>query len=562
MRWGLIGGAVVAAGAAAYVGTQLTQGGPAPAGSGGPAGSTSAPARSQPAPSREAIVAGLKEAMGAPGQAAASAGLAASMVTRMQPGLTPSGEQSRTTTTEVPAEDGQPAGTRSMTVTTRVEGSGSRRTAFTDFKVSERRGTSGLNLRGKLTATVDVCPNAEGVVPFDIDLQASGDNNFSNVVGTGGFSVNFSAKGSGKGNVDDSAVLTGFRKQIDGGYSIRGGENLGDKSAGGTTEAKTRTAVDGTFTVSSTTSVESTARPGGGLDVGIGDTRYEGVGTAGSASEQATIKMAAMMDQVVDEAARALLQGAQDAWRGGECVEVVVAPPLRSNGEKNRSRPKERTEIEARVRHRFEGAELPLPLEATLAGKDRLEPKRVERAPGRFGYTAGTGERNWGDWGRVDLKTVSRRGIGEASVDFTTREEWSGSYKVASTSGPMQMTMSGEVRWRRKDGSDTEYVVDSGTYTLNARRRDCTGSASGKLGPGDGELEIKLGAGGEVQAYRGIGMKPISFNIVCPKSSGSPTLTAPWFATGEAFKPLAGDAMQGTLRDPEGHWQWEWNFTR
>ena len=559
MRWGLIGGAVVAAGAAAYVGTQLTQGGPAPAGSGGHASSTSAPARSQPAPSREAIVAGLKEAMGAPGQAAASAGLAASMVTRMQPGLAPSGEQSRTTTTEVPAEDGQPAGTRSMTVTTRVEGSGSRRTAFTDFKVSERRGTSGLNLRGKLTATVDVCPDAEGAVPFDIDLQASSDNNFSNVVGTGGFSVNFNAKGSGKGNVDDSAVLTGFRKQLDGGYSIRGGENLSDKSAGGTAEAKTRAAVDGTFTVISTTSVESTARPGGGLDVGIGDTRYEGVGTAGSAPEQATIKMAAMMDQVVDDAVRALLQSAQNAWRGGECVEIVVAAPLRDKGENNPTKPNESKDIEARVRHKIEGRELPLPIDATLAGNYQLAPKRAERAPGRFAYTAGAEEK---DWGRVELKTVSRRGIGENSVAFNNAGEWAGSFKVTSTGGPMQMTMSGEVRWRRKDGSDTEFVVDSGTYTLNAKRRDCTGSASGKLGPGDGELQVKLGAGGEVEAYRGIGMKAISFNIVCPKSSGSPTMPAPWFATGEAFKPLAGDAMQGTLRDPDGHWQWEWNFQR
>jgi hypothetical protein len=564
MRWRLIGGAVVAAGAAAYVGPQLMQSNSAPtsgatASTGASAG-TSAPARGQPAPSREAIVAGMKEAMGAPGQAAASAGIAAGVVTRMQPGVAPSGEQTRTTTTDVPAEDGQPAGTRSMTVTTRVEGSGSRRSVFTDFKISERRGASGLNLRGKLTATVDVCPDAEGVVPFDIDLQASGDNNFSNVVGTGGFSVNFSAKGSGKGNVNDSAVLTGFRKQVDGSYSIRGGENLSDKSGGGTAEARARTAVDGTFTVDSTTTVGSTARSGGGLDVSVGDTRYEGVGTTGSGPEQARIKMAAMMDHLVDDAVRTLLQSAQNAWRGGECVEVVVAPPLRSNGEKNRTQPKERKEIEARVRHKIEGRELPLPIDATLAGKDQLEPKRVERAPGRFGYTAGPDEQ---DWGRVDLKTVSRRGIGEASVDFTNRGEWSGSFKVASTGGPMKMTMTGSVTWRPKAGSDTEFEVDSGSYTITAERRDCTaGTSSGTLGPGDGELELKRNDKGEVQGYRGIGMKPITFNIVCPRSRGSPTMPAPWFATGEAFKPLAGNAMQGTLRDPDGHWQWEWNFTR
>lgn len=162
----------------------------------------------------------------------------------------------------------------------------------------------------------------------------------------------------------------------------------------------------------------------------------------------------------------------------------------------------------------------------------------------------------------MQLKSVSRRGIGENTVAFGNQGEWAGSFKVTSLGGPMQMTMSGEVRWRRKDGSETEYVVESGRYTLSARRRECTGSASGTLGPGDGELEVRRGAGGEVQAYRGIGMKPIRFTVICPNSQGAQTLPAPWFATGEAFEPLAGHAMQGTLRDPDGHWQWEWNFTR
>jgi hypothetical protein len=321
-----------------------------------------------------------------------------------------------------------------------------------------------------------------------------------------------------------------------------------------------RVATDGSFNIGSSSTVSIETRSGGTLGVGSGDSRIESASTGGSAPQEASIKLAAMMDSVVDNAIRTLLQSAQNAWRGGECVEVVVAPPLRSNGEKNRTQPRERKEIEARVRHRIEGRELPLPIDATLAGKDQLEPKRAERAPGRFGYTAGPDEQ---DWGRVDLKTVSRRGIGEASVDFTNRGEWSGSFKVTSTGGPMKMTMTGRVTWRPKAGSDTEFEVDSGSYTLAAERRDCTaGTSSGTLGPGDGELEIKRDQAGAVQGYRGIGMKPVTFNIVCPKSRGNSTMPAPWFATGEAFKPLAGDAMQGTLRDPDGHWQWEWNFTR
>jgi hypothetical protein len=92
---------------------------------------------------------------------------------------------------------------------------------------------------------------------------------------------------------------------------------------------------------------------------------------------------------------RTLLQSAQNAWRGGECVQIVVAPPLRGDGENNLTQPKERKDVEARVRHKFEGRELPLPIDATLAGKDRLdEPWRAERAPARFAYTAGAEERD------------------------------------------------------------------------------------------------------------------------------------------------------------------------
>ena len=86
--------------------------------------------------------------------------------------------------------------------------------------------------------------------------------------------------------------------------------------------------------------------------------------------------------------------------------------------------------------------------------------------------------------------------------------------------------------------------------------------ASGNLGPGDGELEVKRdGKGGAVVAYRGIGMKPIAFTVICPKSQGTQTMPAPWFATGEQFKPVAdGGDLAGSLRDPEGHWLWEWTF--
>jgi len=567
MRWGLIGGAVVAAGAAAYVGTQLTQGSSAPANTSAAASSTSASAgegsgvtpRGQPAPTREVIIAGLKEALGAPGQALVSAGLAASLAAAMQPGVATSAEQTRTTTDALPAEDGRPAGTRSTTVTTRVDGSGPRRTLTTDFRISEQRGDSALNLRGKLVATVDVCPDADGIVPFSIDLQASGDNRFGNVVGTGGYSVNLRAKGEGKASVNDSAVLASYRKDIEGDYSIRGGENLSAKSVGSDETAKTRTAVDGRFTVGSSSTVTSEASASGALTVGIGDSRIESASFGGSVNEKAGVTMAVMMNSIVDDAVRTLLQSAQGAWRGGECVEIVVAAPLQDQGLNNATKPKERKEIEASVRHKVEGRELPLPIEATLAGKEELQPRRIERAPGRLTYTAGADAK---DWGRAELKTVSRRGIGENSVAFSNAGEWAGTFKVTSTSGHMQMMMSGEVRWRRKDGSDTEFVIDSGSYAFSGKLNDCTSSASGTLGPGDGELELKLGSNGEVQGYRGIGMKPLQFTVVCPKSRGTRTMPAPWFATGEAFRALDGEAMQGRLRDPEGNWQWEWNFKR
>jgi hypothetical protein len=78
--------------------------------------------------------------------------------------------------------------------------------------------------------------------------------------------------------------------------------------------------------------------------------------------------------------------------------------------------------VTAKVRQRFEGAELDKPVEASLSGVKLIEPAGQKvPAPATFIYTAGSKD---GDKGEVSFKSVSNRGIGETKVTFTVGGGW------------------------------------------------------------------------------------------------------------------------------------------
>ena len=540
MRWGLALGAAATLGAAAVIVTQWSgqQGTAAP----------SAP------PSREAVAAGLKQALGAEGQAIASTITSGQGVGLFQSvlGLDPAGEQSIESTDSVAADAHGPAGERRTRTTMRSEGSGSRVTLHADFEVREVRGESRINTRARLTVSLDYCPDKDGQVVADVVYQGSGDNALANAAVTAGYSVNLSAKGQAKASVNDQALMSRIDQELRYEHSTRGGQSPTSTASQATA---TRKATSGSYTIGTSTAVESTVRTTDNTVQVTNRTRDFRFDAGPGDDPQANMYLAALTYSWLDTALTSIFEQAQAKWRGGACLELLVRAPVQAGGKSNATQPKERKNFEVAVRHKIEQAELPLPIDATFDGRDTLEPKRLDKAPGRFDYVAGPEPK---DYGNVALKSVSRRGIAEERVAFSNDQRFGGNFS-ARTGGPMQALAEGRVTWQAKAGAPDTYVP-VGSVRVSGTRRQCKVEGEADLTEADGELHVKRDAEGRPTEYRGHGIKMMQLQFTCPRVSSTQTVPVAWFGTAEAYRPVGGDgSMEGHL--DQGIVGWTWRFT-
>lgn len=504
MRWGVAVGAAVSLGAAALIGTQWA---------------------GQPATEREAP--DVVDAAGVAFTGAFGAGMLAGVLSG-QPGLDPVGEESVERTEELPADGSNPAGQRTIRTRVSVTGSGSRVTRVTEIDTHEVRGSSRMNTRARMVVSLDYCPDPEGHVVADIDYQASGDNAAAGPAETGGYSVNVSAKGRATGTVDDQAVLTRIDQALSVEHSTRGGNGSGRRED-----------VRGAY--------ELTLSSGGVRQAPRVEVRS-------SDHVRATAASVALLQTALGPAIDSVFEEAQAKWRGGACLELRLRG-AQAGGKANTTRQTERRQFEVVVLHKTGQAELPLPLEATLDGRESLEPRRVDKAPGRFDYVAGADPK---DYGNVALKSVSRRGIASERVTFSNDQRWAGSFS-ARTRGAMQSVAEGRVTWQaRPDAPDT--FVPSGRVRVQGTRRDCTVSGEGEITAADGELQLRRDPDGKPVEYRGGGVKVMPLTFTCPKASGTRSAPVAWFSTTGSFRPVPAD---GTLEGSTTHGevQWSWRFT-
>lgn len=109
----------------------------------------------------------------------------------------------------------------------------------------------------------------------------------------------------------------------------------------------------------------------------------------------------------------AILHQAEQSWRNGYCVKVDV-----SDGQSRAVKPKEKVSISATAKPRFGAGAITGRMESKrAAGQKKVEPAKVSSSPAKFTYTAPDKSP---EAGSVQLKSVSKRGIGIADLAYTT----------------------------------------------------------------------------------------------------------------------------------------------
>ena len=184
---------------------------------------------------------------------------------------------------------------------------------------------------------------------------------------------------------------------------------------------------------------------------------------------------------------RAVLHQAEQGWRNGLCVKVDV-----SEGQSRTVTPKEKVPISATAKPRSGAGQIKGRMEARkTAGQKKVEPATTSATPAKFNYTAPDKRP---ETGSVTLRSVSRRGIGIADLEYTTAAD----LKIAS-SGVSAVKCGGPegdwtVLFEARLGGSGGAVVGSATATFTL----AAGSLSGPYAfSGSAETGVGIGAFGE-----------------------------------------------------------------
>jgi len=236
--------------------------------------------------------------------------------------------------------------------------------------------------------TIDLCPDAQGIVPLTIHLK----NGYT--LAGGGYQWEVMTQGTG--HVNDEGQLSGY----DISYQSRVGAQAGN--SGKYVEMKTG------FTVS-------------GLDLGEGKvvTSHISSELIGASSQVAQEEADEAIKETLDVARIFLINAlvtAEIKWTGGYCLEIRVADLKNST---KLVQMDSKTPFTASVWHKYDAMELTVPVIATLTdGKVALDPSGIKvPAPAVFTYQAPD---EVGAQATVHLETRSRRGISEKNISFTT----------------------------------------------------------------------------------------------------------------------------------------------
>ena len=276
-----------------------------------------------------------------------------------------------------------------MEIAMRPKLSGSKLEAEVEISLSAEKDGVAYGEKNKGTLRLDVCPDAEGNVPVEVDFKGG--------VSSGPNGAQWSFHARITGHVDDDANLVGADFDHKGEMSSQPATRR-NKYAEWTTRYTVRGIHDKTYSVDPNSVTQEIGRQA--IHAG---TQAESDLWYGSA-----VKFGMTVGAFVGYLA---LTEAEKLWQGGSCVEVLAPTPnaVDLNSE---------TPFTAKVRQKIEGVELQAPVVATLTSGELSVAPTGTKIPAPAGFVYRAPDRP-GD-ATVTLETRSRRGVGALEVAFTT----------------------------------------------------------------------------------------------------------------------------------------------
>ncbi|MBM3151309.1 MAG: hypothetical protein FJZ96_03750 [Chloroflexi bacterium] len=266
--------------------------------------------------------------------------------------------------------------------------SGSRITAEGTVTMTTSKDGATLTEKARIKATAEACPDANGNAPVELDMQW--DMTGSNAGKTGGTQIY--ANGKVTSNVDDNAEISGTDFDLTSGYAEQKMGSQGGQVVGKFAEVRFQGHVS---------SQEFNNRS------------KLTMGRTGGQADASTVINAAKSLKFGFLVGAMILSVAKDKWSNGFCLELIVEGVQDNNLVDLDST----TTFIAKVRHKFEGTEMNLPVTASLSGEESVDPTAKTNAPVNYTYVAGDKP---DATATVALETRSKRGVAQKSISFTT----------------------------------------------------------------------------------------------------------------------------------------------
>lgn len=272
---------------------------------------------------------------------------------------------------------------------------GSKLNGEVEIKISAEKDGSTFNEVSKGKYEVDLCPDAQGNVKVTFDMRM--DTNGAGGGKAAGMQFNF--QGGGNGMVNDDAALTGLDLDITSGLATQSASpETGGQIQGQFAEVQTKVSATNMQDIKNIQESNHIAK----------------VTRTSSAATQATVNAAYNLGLKMGFMfAYLTLYQAEQLWQKGYCLEILIEGAQ----DNNTLPPSEKDAFTARVRHKFEAAEIDAPITGTLSGEKSLNPLEKSKAPVNYTYEA---PEEKDQTATIKLETRSRRGVATKEITFKT----------------------------------------------------------------------------------------------------------------------------------------------